>query len=145
MKRALALSAVVTVGSMFVGCGAAPVSTEDGRIYHCVGTDHPIPPPNTFAPKTPLKYFEYGEYRDSDRPTISGSSYCGLLPVPQTARLEYESEGRLLRKQFDLSTLTPQRVWKKTVVFYVDRERVEVRLQTPRQGALPNIEVIDVK
>ena len=36
------------------GCGVAPVVDDKGRVYHCVDTATPVPPPNTWAKKTPL-------------------------------------------------------------------------------------------
>jgi hypothetical protein len=128
---------------VLVSCGASPVGSSEGRVYHCIATDHPIPPPNTWAKKTPLERFEYGDYRDEDRPTISGSGYCAVLAVPKTAYLRYRVDGRLIEKRFDLSALTPDRVKNKTVQFLVDGDTVEVRLLAPVPGRyVDNVEVI---
>jgi hypothetical protein len=124
------------------GCGSVPVTDNNGMVYHCVATDHPIPPPNTRAKDTPLERFEYGDYVDTNRPTISGSGYCNMLRVPQTAYLRYRVDDRVIEKHFDLSSLTARRVYNKTVEFYVDEDKVEVRLVTPVQGNWPIKEVI---
>lgn len=133
----------VLFNGLLLGCAATPSPTADARVYHCVGTDHPIPPPNTWAKKTPLERFEYGDYVDGNRPTIAGSSYCNNLAVPKTAYLRYQVDGRVVEKRFDLSVLNVRRVHGKTVEFYVDGDTVEVRLMTPMQGALPSKEIID--
>ena len=134
--------AALLVG-VLLGCASTPAPTADGSVYHCVATDHPIPPPNTWAKKTPLERFEYGAYLDENRPTISGSGYCNVQPIPKTAYLRYQVDGRILEKRFDLSALSARRVRGKTVQFFVDGETVEVRLLTPVEGALPSKEVID--
>ncbi|MES2937304.1 MAG: hypothetical protein V4864_06460 [Pseudomonadota bacterium] len=138
-----ATTALVLTG-MLIGCANSPTPTIDGRVYHCVGTDHPIPPQDTWAKKTPLELFEYGDYVDANRPTISGSSYCGVLAVPKLAYLRYQVDGRVIEKRFDLSTLNVQRVRGKTIEFFVDGNVVEVRLLTPVPGRYVDTkEVID--
>ncbi len=127
---------------LLLGCAAAPIADKDGRVYHCVATDHPIPPPNTWAKKTPLERFEYGDFLIENRPTISGSTYCNVLTVPRTAYLRYHVDDHVVEKRFDLSALTAQRVRNKTVEFFVDGDAVEVRVMTPVQGAMPSKEVI---
>lgn len=124
------------------GCTTSQVDDKDGRMYHCVGLTQPIPPSNTWAKKVPLEKFEYGSYERQDTPTVGGSYYCGLLHVPQIAYIRYLIDGRIIEKRFDLSALTTQRVYRKTVEFYVDEETVEVRLVTPVQGTWPMKEVI---
>ncbi len=81
---------------------------------------------------------------DANRPTISGSSYCGVLAVPKLAYLRYQVDGRVIEKRFDLSTLNVQRVRGKTIEFFVDGNVVEVRLLTPVPGRYVDTkEVID--
>lgn len=142
MKRVvfggMAFLLIVTLSS----CSTPQVRDNDGRVYHCVGTDHPIAPANTWAKNTPLELFEYGDYLVQNRPTISGGRYCNILQVPKTAYLRYRVDGRVIEKRFDLSALTMQRVYRKTVEFYVDEDTVEVRLVTPVQGTWPMKEVI---
>lgn len=133
--------AVLLIGGL-AGCGIAPVEDKEGRVYHCVGTARPVPPPNTFSKKLPLERFEYGQYQDIDRPTIGTDRYCNFLHLPPTAYLRYQVDGRVIEKRLDLSALTVRRVYKKTVEFYVDGEAVEVRLVTPVPGNWPIKEVI---
>lgn len=142
-RRLLHIATAGLLASVLLGCASTPIPTADGRVYHCVATNHPIPPPNTWAKKTPLERFEYGAYVDENRPTISGNGYCSVLPVPNTAYLRYQIDGRVLEKRFDLSTLSVQRVRGKEVEFFVNGETVEVRLLTRVEGALPNREIID--
>ena len=139
-----ALRAAVTglLAGVLLGCGAAPEPRADGRVYHCVETARPAPPPNTWAKKLPLQRFEYGDYVVTDKPTLSTSGYCNILAVPKTAYLRYEVDGRVVEKRFDLSSLNAQRVEKKTVRFYVDGETVEVQLLTPVRGAMATKETI---
>lgn len=132
---------ILLIGTLF-GCRTLQVKVNDGRVYHCVGTDHPIAPANTWAKSTPLELFEYGDYRIENRPTISGGRYCNILQVPKMAYLRYRVDDRIIEKRFDLSALTTQRVYRKTVEFYVDEDTVEVRLVTPVQGTWPMKEVI---
>jgi hypothetical protein len=141
MQRAMFGGMALLIG-VLSGCGMAPVADKDGRVYHCVATERPVPPPNTWSKRLPLEKFEYGDYVDENRPTISGSRYCNTLQVPKTAYLRYRVDGRVIEKRFDLSALTPQRVYKKDVEFYVDEDAVEVRLVTPVQGTWPTKEVI---
>lgn len=127
----------------FIGCSNAFITDDKGRIYHCVATAIPLPPPNTWAKKIPLDRFEYGDYFLEDRPTISiNTSYCNFMLLPKTAFLKYQVDNKTVEKRFDLSTLTPSKVYKKTVEFYVDGESVEVRLLTPRHGEAWGKEVI---
>ena len=132
--------------ALFVGvlpsCSLTQVVESDGRVYHCIATDMPVPPPNTFAKKQPLELLEYGDYQDRDRPTTGRSSYCNILQVPNTAYLRYRVDGLVIEKRLDLSTLTAQRVYKKTVEFYVDGDAVEVRLVTPAPGTRSMKEII---
>jgi hypothetical protein len=102
----------------------------------------PIPPSNTSAKKLPVEKFEYGNYQRKDTPTIGGSYYCNVLNLPSTAHLRYRVDGKVIEKHFDLSSLTPQRVYKNTVEFYVDGETVEVRLLTPVPGDFSRKEII---
>jgi hypothetical protein len=122
-------------------CTSVPAS-QDGVTYHCVETSRPVPPPNTFATPWPLVELEYGEYRISNRPTIGHNGYCANLLVPKNAHLSYKVGDQLISKDFDLSALSPGRVYRKNVVFFVDGETVEVRLESPRQGALPSVVLI---
>ena len=95
------------------------------------------------AKKVPVEKFQYGTYQRENTPTIGGSYYCNLLQVPNTVYLRYRLDDRIIEKHFDLSTLTPQRVFKNTVEFYVDGDKVEVRLLTPVPGRyVDTIEVI---
>ncbi|MDR2155593.1 MAG: hypothetical protein LBE78_11330 [Burkholderiaceae bacterium] len=142
--RLLRGAAAMLLTGVVLGCSGIPAPTADGRVYHCVGTGRPAAPPNTWAKKMPLEKFEYGDYVTENRPTIAGSSYCATLPVPKTAYLRYQVDGRMLEKHFDLSSLTPRRVRGKDVEFFVDGETVEVRLLTPIAGTYRNTtEVID--
>lgn len=143
VRRLLHGAAAALLAGILLGCASTPAPMADGRVYHCVGTDHPIPPPDTWAKKTPLERFEYGNYVDRNRPTTGSSSYCGSLAVPRTAYLRYQVDDHVLEKHFDLSSLNAWRVRGKTVLFFVDGETVEVRLMTPVEGALPSKEVID--
>lgn len=107
----------------------------------------PAAPPNTFATPYPLERFEYGDYVDGDRPTISGAGICTFMHLLKTAYLRYRVVGRVIEKAIDLSSLTPERVANNTVEFYVDEGQVEVRLLSPKltrnQGDLaPRREVI---
>lgn len=124
------------------GCSTAQVEDKGGQVYHCVGLTQPIPASNTWAKKVPVEKFEYGSYERQDSPTVGGSYYCGLLHVPQIAYFRYRLDGRVIEKRFDLSALTTQRVYRKTVEFYVDEDTVEVRLVTPVHGTWPMKEVI---
>lgn len=141
MQCAMFGGTALLIGVLF-GCSMAPVADKDERVYHCVGMTQPIPPSNTWTKKVPIEKFEYGSYQRQDTPTVGGSYYCGLLPVPRTAYLRYRLDGRMIEKRFDLSALTPQRVYRKDVEFYVDEDAVEVRLVTPGQGTWPTKEVI---
>jgi len=117
-----------------IGCSSPFISDDNGRVYHCVATATPIPPSNTWAKKTPLEKFEYGQYHDEDRPTIGNNGYCNFMLLPKTAFLKYQVDNKTVEKRFDLSILTPSNVYKKTIEFYVDGEAVEVWLLTPRSG-----------
>lgn len=115
-------------------CAATPAAEGSSRVYHCIATDMPVPPPHTPPPQQPLERFGYGDYLDHDRPTTGRASYCNILQVPKTAYLRYRVDGRVVEKHFALSSLTAERVRRRTVEFYVDGDTVEVRLATPRQG-----------
>ena len=130
LTLALRIALAWLLASVLLGCGIAPTPGADGRVYHCVETDSPLPPPGTWAKKTPLQRFEYGDYAYSDTPTISTNSYCDNLTVPKTAYMRYEVDGHVVEKRFDLSSLNAERVRNKTVQFYVDGDTVEVRLVT---------------
>lgn len=143
LKRSARTSLAALCLAVMAGCTSLmPVTDEQGRVYHCVGTARPIPPPNTWAKKLPLERFEYGEYVDTDRPTTGSSGYCNIMYLPKNAYLRYRVDGRVVEKHFDLSTLTPERVYKKTVEFYVDDDTVEVRLVTPVPGTWPIKEIV---
>lgn len=142
LSRLLRSAIAALLVGVLLGCGATPVADKDGRIYHCVSTSRPVPPPNTLAQPWPLEKFEYGDYVTEDRPTTGRSGYCSVLTVPKTAYLRYRVDGRVIEKRFDLSALTAQRVHNKTVEFFVDGDTVEVRVMTPVRGALPSKEVI---
>ncbi|WP_431256757.1 hypothetical protein ACQ86G_18905 [Roseateles chitinivorans] len=123
------------------GCIGPPV-TPEGRVYHCVGTARPVASSGTWAKPLPLERFEYGDRVVTDRPTVGSGSYCAILLVPQTAYIRYRVDGRVIEKRFDLSALTPIRVAKKTIEFYVDGDSVEVRLVTTVPGDWPVRETV---
>lgn len=64
------------------------------------------------------------------------------MPIPVTAYLRYRLDGQVIEKTFDLSSLTPLRVYKKDVEFYVDGDEVELRLVKINSGYPPTIEVV---
>jgi hypothetical protein len=102
----------------------------------------PVPPLNTFAREQPLDLLEYGDYHDRDSSTTGRSKYCNILQVPNTAYLRYRVDGHVIEKRLDLFALTAQRVYEKTVEFYIDGAAVEVRLVIPSPGAWPMKEII---
>lgn len=126
-------------------CGTIYVPKADGSVYHCFGTSTPTPPANTRYPNRPLKYFEYGNSRTYDKPTVGTSYECGFRPIPEKARIGYFVDGRLIEKEFDLTGLTPFRVFRKSLVLFVDQTKVELQLITRNPGTWPTIEVIDVQ
>ena len=89
--------------------------------------------------------FDYGDYKinESVAKGIFRQSRCGDYLIPRTAYLRYRVDGKVVEKRFDLSSLNPNRVHKKTVEFYVDGEVVEVGLVTRVEGNWPTKEVID--
>ena len=132
----LSATACLSIGIQ-AGCADLPKATTDGRADHCVGGAVPVPPPNTWGRRYTTEEFSYGEYK-IDNSTIAkglfGHTRCGHYLVPSSAYLRYQVDGRVLEKRFDLSTLSPSRVHRKTVLFFVDGETVEVRLVTPVPG-----------
>jgi len=98
MKRALADSSAALLLGAVAACGSVSMADGDGRVYHCVATDMPVPPPNTWSKEYPLEKFEYGDYEDKDRPTTGRSGYCNMLRVPQRAYLRYRVDGRVIEK-----------------------------------------------
>jgi hypothetical protein len=125
-----------------IACATVQPTARNERFYHCVETSRPIPPPNTFAKKTPLERLEYGDYVVEDRPTVGHSGTCTDLLLPKEAFIRYRYEGQAIERRFDLSALTESRVRRNTIQFYVDEDHVEMRLVIPVPGALPRYEVI---
>lgn len=127
-------SLICILSILLIGCTSLFITDDKGRVYHCVATATPIPPPDTWAKKTPLEKFEYGDYYLENRPTTGDGVYCNFMQLPKTAFLKYRVDDKTIEKSFDLSKLNPSKVYKKTVEFYVDGETVEVWLLSPRSG-----------
>lgn len=136
---------MLSLCTLAVSCAHPPVVGKNNEVYHCVGMNKPSPPPNTFSKPTPLEKFEYGIIQDENRPTTGTWRNCRVMPLPATAYLRYKVEGRVIEKTFDLSSLTPRRVYKKDVVFYVDGDEVEVRLVKLSSEYPSTIEVVTRK
>lgn len=136
------MSLALFLYSLLVSCGLAPIVGKNNEFYHCVGMNKPSPPPNTFSKSTPLEKFEYGVIKDANRPTTGTWRQCKVMPLPAIAYLRYQVDGHVVEKTFDLSALTPQRVYKKDIEFYVDNEVVEVRLVKLSSGYPASIEVL---
>lgn len=134
-KSAFALW-IALLSAMFVavGCGSLPAVDMDGRVYHCVSSAQKIPASGVRARLLPLEEFIYGSYIDRDRPTTGNSSHCGNLLLPSNAYIRYRVDGRVIEKRISLKELTPQRVFNRTVEFFVDEDVVQVNLVTINKG-----------
>jgi len=60
--------------------------------------------------------------------------------------MRYRVNGQVVEKHFDLSGLDAKRLrrgsYAKTLQFFANMDRVEVRISTPVQGDFPRIEVV---
>ena len=101
----------------------------------------PVPPPDTWGPKYETEVFLYGPHR-----LAFGSGQCGVYRVSRTAHMRYRVNGQVVEKHFDLSGLDAKRLrrgsYAKTLQFFANMDRVEVRISTPVQGDFPRIEVV---
>jgi len=125
------------------GCALAPGSPA-GKVYHCVEAAIPVVPAEVRHRQYVAESFVYGEHRvDETTPAqaVFGRGRCGPLAVPDKAYLRYRVDTRLVEKHFDLSSLSAERVHNKTVAFYVQGDRAEVRLISP--GTARPMELID--
>ncbi len=135
------VTVAMLAASFLIGCASRLPGESEELVYYCIGGKVPAPPPDTWGPKYETEVFTYGSHR-----LAFGHSQCGVYPVSRVAHLKYQVNGQLVEKRFDLSGLTAKKlrrgVYAKTLEFFANVDRVEVRILTPVQGDFPQVEVV---